>query len=339
MKKFLVCILIVGLLCSVPSGIGFAKANDLTLKFAIPTTLDDFAGKGVLLMKDVVEQESQGKIKMNIFPAAQLGSMREHWEGCQVGAIDMVTVISSSLEPFVPEVAILGMPFLFPNDYENGFEKMWGVMDNVVKPLLNSRMEEKGFVLLGITSYGYAQMTTSIKPIQKISDLKGIKMRVVPSPLLIFQYESWGANPTPVDFAELYISLQQGIVEAQENGLSIIDTKKLYEVQKYLSVTDHYPSMGLIAASKIFWDRISEDQKTVILSGVNESLKLQRALMLQERERLLKFLEEKGLEVNFLGDEAREEWSEASIVVHKKYASLSESNKKILDAVYEAVGK
>ena len=147
MKKFLVCILIVGLFCSVPSGIGFAEANDLTLKFAIPTTLDDFAGKGVLLMKDVVERESQGEIKMNYFPRRTAWKYEKHWEGCQVGAIDMVTIISSSLEPFVPEVAILGMPFLFPNDYENGFEKMWGVMDNVVKPLLNTRMEEKDFVL------------------------------------------------------------------------------------------------------------------------------------------------------------------------------------------------
>ncbi|MDD4615380.1 MAG: TRAP transporter substrate-binding protein DctP, partial [Caldisericia bacterium] len=143
MKKFLGCFFVTFLLLSVLSGRGFADAKNLTLKFAIPTTIDDFAGKGVLLMKEVVEKESKGGVKLNIFPGGQLGSMREHWEGCQAGVIDMVTVISSSLEPFVPEVAVLGMPFLFPNDYENSFEKMWDIMDNTVQPLLNNHMKKK----------------------------------------------------------------------------------------------------------------------------------------------------------------------------------------------------
>ncbi len=312
-----------------------ADAKDLTVKFGTTITLDDFGGKGALLMKEVVEGQSQGTIKMNIFPAMQLGNLREHWEGCQAGVIDMVQVISSALEPFVPEVAILGMPFLFPND----FDEMWNIMDNTVHPLLSKHMEKKGFVLLAITSYGYAQMTTSNHQIKSLKDLEGVKMRTVPSPLLIYQYETWKASPTPIEFSELYIALQQGIADGQENGLSIVDTKKLYEVQKYLTVTDHYPSMGLIAASKIFWDRLSKEQKDIILAGVKDNLAFQRKLMVQERKRLLALMQEKGLEVYTITDEAREEWAKASTSIHDKYASISPNNEKMLKAVYSALGK
>lgn len=340
LRTLLSLILICSLLlvsCSSPNQAGNASSSGeaaKTVKLAFTVPMDDAGGVGSAKFKEVLETESNGKFMVNLFPAGQQGSMKEHWEGCQMGQLDIVYVAGSALETFVPEEAIFDLPALFPN-----YETAWKVIDGKLSEEINKLMNEKGLELLGVAPYGFMQFHTSKKAIGNIQDLAGLKLRVIPSPLKIFQFEQWKVNPTPIEFAELYSALQSGVVDGGENSLLVMKTQKLHEVQDYITISDHALFVGLLAANKKWYDSLSDEERTQLQAAAKANVTAQREFVVAEREKTIKFFEDNGVTVTQLTDEVKQEFMKQSASTHKKYAAQSENSKKILDIVYEDLKK
>lgn len=306
-----------------------------TIKFAFTVPMDDAGGVGGAKFQEVLESESGGKFKVNMFPAGQQGSMKEHWEGCQLGGLNVVYAPGSALETFVSEVSILDLPFLFPSDYDTA----WKVIDGQLSEGLNKLMNDKGLQLLGIAPYGYNQIHTSKKIINTVDDLKGLKMRIIPSPLKIFEFEQWGTNPTPIEFAELYTALQQGVVDGGENALLVIKTQKLYEVQQYLTISDHALFTGLLGANKSWYDSLSDQKKAWLKDASLANIETQRKFVADERVKTIEFFKQNGVTVTNLTEDARKGFVEKSIPTQQEYASKSDAAKNLLDSVYADLEK
>ncbi len=331
MRRFMMILLAAVFVVASVSG-GFAEeVKPLKIKLALTVPMDDAGGVGATEFKKVASELSDGKVKTNIFPACQLGGMREHYEACQAGAVEMVYVAASVAANFVPEIGILDMFFLFPTNYEDA----WKIVDGRMSDYLSDKLAEKGFKLMGIAPYGYKQITSSEKPVKSLEDLEGMKVRVMPSKILISQYEDWGANPTPIEFSELYVALQQGVVDAEENGLSVIKTQKFNEVQDYLTISDHGLFMGLMVSNLRWYEGLSDAQRAIVDKASAENIRVQREMVEREREEIIQYLSENGMEVTRLTPEQQEEMRQAVKSSREEFATLSEGHAEILNIVLE----
>jgi len=307
----------------------------MVIKFAQTGNMDEIGTIAAAKMAKNIEEWSGGNITVNLFPGGQLGAMREHYEACQMGAIEMIYVAASAAAKFVPEVGILDLPFLFPTKYDDA----WTVIDGNLTAILSEKLEEKGFKMLALAPYGYKVITTSGRQIKGLDDLKGIKIRIMPSKTLELTYQAWGAMPTPVEYSELYVALQQRIVDGQENGLTVVQSQRFHEVQDYLTVTKHALFQGLLVCNKKWFDGLSTENQDIVLKASKENLQFQRESVPVLDMEILKEMEEKGMEIFVLPEEEVEKFRKASKVVHDGFANLGEKESTILKAVYEDIEK
>lgn len=306
-----------------------------TIKFAFTVNMDDAGGLAAETMKENIEKASNGKIRVNLFPGSQLGGMREHYESCQSGALEMVYVAASAASKFATEVGALDLPFFFPTDYD----KAWQVIDGQLTELLAEKLDEKGFVLLGIAPYGFKAITTSKKQVRSLEDLEGMKIRIMPSKTLELTYQAWKANPTPMEFSELYVALQQGVVDGQENGLTVIKAQQFNEVQEYLTISRHALFTGLLVANKRWYGRLSDEERAIINEAAAANIAQQRTFVAEEDDNIIAYLGQNGMEVYYLPEEEVEKFRKASLPVHDNFAGLSEENAEAVRVVYEDLKK
>lgn len=180
-------------------------------------------------------EETGGRLKITVFPSGQLGSDTDMLSQVRVGAIDMVLLSPVILATLVPVATASGVCFAFPDA-----DHVWKAIDGELGKVVSAAVAKSGLVCVGkIFDNGFRVMTTGHKPIRTPADLAGVKMRVPPSPLLLSAFKALGAAPTTVNWSELYSALQTKVVDGQENSLSLIEMSRLYEVQKYVSVTNH----------------------------------------------------------------------------------------------------
>ncbi|MDL2264406.1 TRAP transporter substrate-binding protein [Synergistaceae bacterium OttesenSCG-928-I11] len=311
---------------------GVASA-ELKVKHAMTVNMDDAGGFAAATMKENLEKWSNGNIVLQIFPGSQLGGMREHYEACQSGAIETVYVAASAASKFVPEIGILDLPFIFPTDYD----KAWKVIDGKLTDYLAEQLAKKNFTLLGIAPYGYKVLHSAGKQIKSLGDIKGMKIRIMPSKTLELTYQAWNANPTPVEFGELYVALQQKIVDGGENGLSVIRASRFNEVQDYLTVSKHGLFVGLMVANKRWFDKLSDEDRELLIRATQENIQQQRAFVAEEDEKIITYLGENGMEVYRPNEAEIEEFKKASIPVHEEFAKMGKGNREVLDIVYEAI--
>lgn len=331
MKRFMMVLLAALFVAGSMTGALADEVKPLKVKLALTVPMDDAGGVGATEFQKVASELSGGKVKTNIFPACQLGGMREHYEACQAGAVEMVYVAASVAANFVPEIGILDMFYLFPTNYQDA----WKVVDGRLTDFLSDKLAKKGFKLMGIAPYGYKQITSSKKPIQSMEDLDGMKIRVMPSKILISQYENLGANPTPIEFSELYVALQQGVVDGEENGLSVIKTQKFNEVQKYLTISDHGLFMGLMVSNLKWYEGLSDAQRAIIDKASAENIRVQREMVERDRETIIEYLSQNGMEVVRLTAEEQQKMREAVTPSREEFATLSEGHAEILKIVLE----
>ncbi|MBO8162156.1 MAG: TRAP transporter substrate-binding protein [Brevibacillus sp.] len=305
-----------------------AEKKVIRLSHNMPT--DSGVDKAANKFKEIVESRSNGALTVEVFANSVLGSMREQTEAVQFGSAEMTIQPIATITPFVNDVQIVDFPFLWPNE-----EVLWKVLDGDAGKMMLESMEAAGFKGLGFWAGGFKSITGN-KPFTSPDDLKGVKMRVIPSPLLIAQYEAWGANPVPVDFAELYNALQQGVVDAQENPLETIYLQKYYEVQSHLSVANQGYLAYLSVMNKNFFDSLSPEQQQIVIDAEKEAREMERQLAKEAEADYLKKLEEAGMQVTVLTDEQKAAFRELSLPVHQEF-SKTDRQKEILQAVYKAV--
>ncbi len=270
-------------------------AKDYKVKITHPDSPAAPDNLAFLYFKKLLEERSNGQFKVSVHPSAMLGTQREGLEAAQIGGIEIALSSSGIATSFVPELALLDLPFLF-----NGFEEARTAVDSPgITKLLSDSFAKKGMKFLGFYENGFRNITNNKRPIWKLSDLKGLKIRTMEAPMHMLNFKALGASPTPMAFGELYTSLQQGVVDGQENPFVVIDLDKLYEVQKYTSVTNHIYDAMVVVASKKWFDSLPSDLQKMVEDSFRESVLYDYKInSIQSDRSLMKLLSVKTMQVN-----------------------------------------
>jgi tripartite ATP-independent transporter DctP family solute receptor len=270
-----------------------ANAQSLTIKFGHSGTKVHQYHIGATKLAEMVEKNSGGKMKIEVFPDAQLGGERDLAEGTRLGTVEMAISAAGSVLPlWVPEFQIVEMPFLF-RDRGHAYKTLDGIPGNELKGLA----EKKGLKVLGFWEVGFRNMTNNKRPIQNPKDMQGLKIRVQQSKVYVEMMKSLGAIGTPIAFTELYSALQQGVVDGQENPIATIRSMNYFEVQKHLSLTFHTYTPGAVMISPKLWNSLKPEQKEVLQKSVNEAAQFQRKTVADKEAEDLAFLKSKGMAV------------------------------------------
>ena len=256
---------------------------------------------------DVLKARTAGRIEVQVAPSAQLGDDAAMVTALRTGALDMSANSQGAVANAVPEYAAYGMPFLFSTPAQ-----AFKLLDGPLGKELADRSAEKGMVVLGYWDNGIRHMTNSRRAITKVEDMKGLKMRTPPDAVLVDIMQALGAEAQQIKFAELYVALQQGVVDGQENPLVNIHASKLYEVQKHLALTSHMFQMTPFLMSKRTWDKLSEADRKAVTEAAAEATALQRKLSQEADDKLLADLKTKGVQVT-TPDKAAFEKATASV--------------------------
>ncbi|MDF2592221.1 MAG: tripartite ATP-independent periplasmic transporter solute receptor, DctP family [Clostridia bacterium] len=219
--------------------------------------------------KEVVEAKSQGKIKVDLFPTMQLGSDREMVEGVQAGDISIVLLQTAPAASFVPELAVFDLPNVFSKYDAATIDR--ALNKSAFTDLINEAYAKAGFVNLGYLQGGTFRETSSNKNITKLEDFKGLKIRTMENKYHMAYWQALGANPTPVIFAELYMALQQGLVEAEENAYDTMFNAKFMEVQKYVINTHHLLYLNQFIMNKELYEKMPADYQKIMDESVAEA--------------------------------------------------------------------
>ncbi|MDI4666984.1 TRAP transporter substrate-binding protein [Xanthobacter autotrophicus] len=245
-------------------------------------------------MADKIRAETQGRVEIKVFPSSQLGGDTDMLSQLRSGGIEFFTLSPLILSTLVPNASVSGIGFAFPD-----YASVWKAMDGELGTYVRGQIAKAGIVAMDkIWDNGFRQITTSTRPIETAADLKGLKIRVPVSPLWTSMFKAFESAPASLNFAEVYTALQTRTVDAQENPLAIIATAKLYEVQKYCSVTNHMWDGFWFLANRRAFERLPDDLRTIVAKNINAAGLKEREDVLVLNNTLRKELSEKGLAFN-----------------------------------------
>ena len=253
---------------------GIASAQDIkehTIKFTLNGPEGHPAVAGMKKFTEIVTAKSGGKIKVNLFYNGTLGSDQAVVSAMKGGTIEMSVMNSGILASEAKELAIFDFPFLFANEKESD-----ALVDGPVGKKMHALLEQKGLVGLAYWELGYRQMTNSKRPLNKVEDIAGLKLRVIPNPINVAWVKALGANPTPLPFPEVYGAMEQGAIDGQENPISVIAANKFWEVQKHIALTNHQYNPQSVIFSKKVWDTLTAAEKKIIDDAADEAAIFQR---------------------------------------------------------------
>ncbi|MBX3606892.1 MAG: TRAP transporter substrate-binding protein [Piscinibacter sp.] len=274
---------------------GVSQAQDIkehTFKFATQNPEGHPVALGMKKFAEIVAAKSGGKIKINLFPGGQLGSDQANVSAAQGGTLEMVVMNTGILASVAKELAIFDFPFLFANAKEAD-----GLVDSAVGKKLHAKLEEKGLVGLSFWELGFRQITNSKRPLNKVEDIDGLKLRVIPNPINVDWVKALGANPTPLPFPEVYAALEQKAIDGQENPLTVIAANKFWEVQKYVAITNHQYNPQSVIFSKKIWDTLSPAEKKLLDDAADEAAKYEREQSRAMMNTALETLKKNGMTV------------------------------------------
>ncbi|MBE3093092.1 MAG: DctP family TRAP transporter solute-binding subunit [Chloroflexi bacterium] len=322
MKKISVLLAVIVLLILVSSVYGVAdqKTYTIGLSNVVSEAQSSYIASNEIF-KPYVEKESGGRIKVELYPNGQLGGDRESFEAVQVGTREMHIGATAVLSGFLSEVQVFDLPYLFKSK-----EVAYKALDGELGTIINNKLLDLGLKNLGYMENGYRHISNNKGPITKPSDLKGLKIRTMENPVHMAIFKAFGANPTPMNFGELYTALQQGTVDAQENPIPLVYTSKFYEVQKYYTLDGHVYASASMVINKDFFNNLPEDLQEIIVTGAKKAIDFQRELADKQDEEMLKLLKEKGMVINELTSEQKQGFIDASIVVYDQFKDIIGEN-------------
>lgn len=277
------------------SAFGLAQAQTRTIKFANQNAKGHPIVLGMEKFAELVDQKSGGKLKVQVFPGGALGSDQANVSALQGGTLEMASMNSGIFASLVKDFAIYDFPFLFGNPKEAD-----AVVDGPFGQNLHKKLEDKGLVGLAYYELGFRHITNSKRPITKVEDIAGLKLRVIPNPINVDWVSALGANPTPLPFPELYAALEQKAVDGQENPVATIKGAKLFEVQKHITLTNHQYNPQSVVISKKFWDSLSAGDRKILQEAATESVAYQRTQSRAALQAGLEDLKKGGMQVSEL---------------------------------------
>ncbi|MDX8450448.1 sialic acid TRAP transporter substrate-binding protein SiaP [Mesorhizobium captivum] len=269
-----------------------AASAQTALKWAhVYETSEPFHTESVWAAQEI-EKRTNGRYHIDVFPASQLGKEADINQGLTLGTVDIIISGSSFAAREFPPIGVTYFPYTFRNaDHLLAYTK-----SDIYKELTKGYEEASGHHIVATTYYGTRQ-TTSNRPIEKCSDMQGLKMRVPDVPAYLAMPRACGANTTPIAFAEVYLALQNGTVEAQENPLTTIEAKKFYEVQKNIVLTGHIVDHLNTIVSQSRWSQLSDEDKAIFTEVMQEAAARATKKIVEREQKLVQFFKDKGLTV------------------------------------------
>jgi TRAP-type transport system periplasmic protein len=252
-------------------------------------------GRAVKVFAEAVEKASGGKMKVRAIGAAALGPDTQMQQALIGGAQEMMVGSTATLVGITKEMALWDTPFLV-----NSGKEADALLDGPVGQKVMAKLPEKGLVGLVYWENGFRNLTNSKHPVGKLEDLSGIKLRVMQNNVFLESFKTLGANAVPLPFSELFSALETGTVDGQENPFNTILSSKFYEVQKYLSVTNHVYSPWIVLVSKKWWDTLSKDEQKILMDAAVASRDYERKDTRDEAGKALAELKAKGMQINEL---------------------------------------
>jgi tripartite ATP-independent transporter DctP family solute receptor len=253
------------------AALGTSFAQERTIKFGLNGPEGHPAAAGMKKFAELVQARSGGKMKVNLFFGATLGSDQAITTSIQGGTVEMSVMNSGILASLVKELAIFDFPFLFANEKESD-----AIVDGPVGKRMHRMLEDKGVVGLAYWELGYRHITNSKRALNKVEDIDGLKLRVIPNPINVDWVKALGANPTPMPFPEVYGGLESKAIDGQENPVAVIAANKFWEVQKYIALTNHQYNPQSVIFSKKVWDTYSPAERKIIEDAAAEATTYQR---------------------------------------------------------------
>jgi len=296
------------------AGLAFAASAETVIKIGHGAAESFHMHRALLKFEELVETGSNGEIDVQIFPSSQMGPDREMIEGVQTGVLEMAIPPSSFFAGWDPAFAVIELPYMYASK-----DIAFDVLDGAAGDSMLARVENQGLVGLGWLELGVRNVTNNVRPIASPQDLEGVKLRTMKVPAHVATFESLGANPTPMNFGEVYSALQQGVIDGQENPLAIITSQRFYEVQKYLSTTGHVFAVYMPVVSKPFFDSLSAEHQQLIHASMARARAHQAELVAAEDASQRDEIRSAGVEVLELTAEQRQAFADQTESVRLQY--------------------
>lgn len=280
-----------------------------------PAKADQPKHAAAVAFKDHVEKATNGSVKVEIYPAGQLGTAQQMMEGLRLGTVELAVVHDGGIPGVYKTFNIFGMPFLF-DDHAHAYRVLDGAFG---KELAEDMRKKTGIKLMAYADNGIRHFTNSKRPIRTPEDMKGLKMRVQPSPVFVKLVESLGGSPTAIDWGELPAALAQGTADGQENGVTNIMAASLYQTQKHVTLDGHVYSLHAYLVSDRFYNGLSATEKKAVDEGVEKAKKIHRDMTREQDLSAKKVLAEKGMTVTELTPAEIDRFRKLSQPVVRKY--------------------
>lgn len=274
-----------------------AEYQERVIRFGYGLSEESTQGRATKFLIEDLAKRTDGKLKMKGFGSASLGNDLQMQNALIGGAQEMTVVSTATLVGIVSDFGVYDLPFVFGNERE-----VDAVLDGPFGKNLAAKLQEKGLVGLVYWENGFRNLTNSKRPIAKVEDMQGIKLRVMQNPIYIDMFNSFGASAIPLPFSELFTAMETKTVDGQENPVNTIQSSKFYEVQKYLSLTKHVYSPWIVLASKKWWDGLSADEKKAVQASAVASRDFERKDSREAATKAVEFLKSKGMQVTVVSD-------------------------------------
>lgn len=263
-----------------------------SLRFGYEAPRSDTQHLAAKKFDELLKEKTKGEIKLSLFPDSTLGNAQAMISGVRGGTIDIEMSGSPNFSGLVSNLNVIDIPFIFQNK-----EHAYRVLDGEIGQGLLKELEDKGLKGLAFWEVGFRSMTNSKRPINKPDDVKGLKIRTNQNPMYVKAFQLLGANPVPMPLSELYTALETKAVDAQEHPIGIVWSAKLYEVQKYLSLTNHGYTPLIVVMNKAKFDSLSPEVQKAIVAAAQEAGQYQRKLNAEKEAEILNKMKQAGVEV------------------------------------------
>ncbi|MCR4922952.1 MAG: TRAP transporter substrate-binding protein [Lachnospiraceae bacterium] len=272
------------------------KEDPLVLKIGVSTAEGDPRNVAAREFADEIKEKTDGVISAVVYPSGQLGGDAELIDSIALdsGKVDVIITDASNYATYEPKMGISALPFLFSD-----FDTAWAFMDSDIEAGIEENLVKDNMRVLAHYCNGFRCVTNSKQAINSPEDMKGLLIRTPENPIIMATMSALGANPQPLSFSELYPALRQGTYDAQENPVPVIYNNKLYEVQTYLSVTNHIYSGMCFTIKESIWERLSDEQKKIVKEAALNSAESDRAENRKQTDDLISSLEEEGMQINY----------------------------------------
>lgn len=291
-----------------------AQIKDRNIRVSNGINEDHPVGNGVAKMKACMAEKSGGKLKIQAFWGGALGGDLQATQALRAGTQEMVITSSSPLVGIMPELGVFDLPFLFTNEKEADT-----VLDGTFGKYISEKLPNFGVVNLSYWENGFRNLTNSKRAVSKAEELTGLKVRVMQNNIFLDSFKSMGTNATPMAFGEVFAALETHAIDGQENPLVTIDTSKMYEVQKYLTMTRHAYTPFLVLYSKKLWDQLSPEEQTILSDCATVGRDEQRRVSRELNDKSLVNLKKQGMQVSEVAPAELAKMREATAAVYQRH--------------------